>query len=345
MRATAGTMTAFLLVRAAVCQDAGSLLAEAQRRAYSASVRYQGFIETFNETGKSSERGLTFERIGPRGDSKILIRFLSPSGLKGTRILLLHSREGPAGHWIWTPASRRTRRITPLEIRLFRAEFSFDDLEEPGLDRYDGKLLAGTTLAGVACWKIELRPKPGTTSPYTHSYLWLRKDNYMIARVENYSESTLRRRIVFGDIRSVQGFWTPHVIDVSQPGRKTRVRVRVRKAEYNIPLDEATFTLPGLTRTSMPDAAGKPPCAYMVQPQSVSVPAGGSAGAILVYTQPGCTWRASADAAWITILGGAGNGSPTGAVSYRVEPNTTRKERSATITLGDRSIAIRQEAR
>jgi hypothetical protein len=41
----------------------------------------------------------------------------------------------------------------------------------------------------------------------------------------------------------VQGIWTPHLIEISQPARRTRTVLRLEKLEYNITLDEAAFTV------------------------------------------------------------------------------------------------------
>src|ERR1035441_2368824 len=90
----AKAMTALLVAAAARCQDARQLLMEAQRRAHVVSVRYEGVALTSNAAGASSEKHWRFERIGPFGESKILIRFLSPAEVEGVAILILNHREG-----------------------------------------------------------------------------------------------------------------------------------------------------------------------------------------------------------------------------------------------------------
>jgi hypothetical protein len=343
MRTAKRAIAALFVAGTALCQDARSLLAEAQKRAHSDSVRYRGVLQTFDQAGTGSEKSWVFERLGPRGRSRILVRFLAPEEVKGVEILILNLKEGPSGQWLWTPASGRVRRITAPEVRLYGGEFGFDDLEEPDLTQFTGRLLeASAPLDGAACWKIELRPRPGNPSPYTYSYLWLRKDNYVMAQMENYAGQTMSRRIASRGLREVQGRWTPREVEVTQPGRRARIVFRVDEAEYNVPLVEAAFKLPG----PLPAAAEAPavptgPCAYMLQPQSVDAPAAGIAGAIIVSTQPGCTWTATATARWISILAGSGKG-PTGAISFRAAPNTTPAARTGAIAVGNRTIAVKQ---
>jgi hypothetical protein len=241
-------MAALLVAAAARCQDARTLLMEAQRRSHVASVRYEGVLLTSNDAGASSEKHWRFERIGPYGESKILIRFLSPAEVAGVAILILNHREGPSGLWMWTPATGRERSIATenRETRFFGTDFSFEDLEERDVDQYDSKLLGDASLDGAACWRIECRPIRGNASQYTHSRLWLRKDDYVVAQLENFQGTTLVRRIVNRDVRKVQGIWTPHLIEISQPARRTRTVLRLEKLEYNIALDEAAFTVEAL---------------------------------------------------------------------------------------------------
>jgi hypothetical protein len=241
-------MAVLLVAAAARCQDARQLLMEAQHRAHVASVRYEGVALSSNDAGASSEKHWRFERIGPYGESKILIRFLSPAEVEGVAILILNHPDSPAGTWMWTPASGRVRNIATQSrlTRFFGTDFSFEDLEERGVDQYDCTLLEDASLDGAACWKIECRPRSGNASQYTRSHLWLRKDDYVIAQMENFLGTTLMRRIVNRDVRRVQGIWTPHVIEISQPVQRTRTVLRLEKLEYNVPLDEAAFTVEAL---------------------------------------------------------------------------------------------------
>jgi uncharacterized protein len=241
-------MAALLLAAAARCQDARQLLLEAQRRAHVASLRYEGVALTSNAAGATSEKHWRFERIGPYGESKILIRFLSPAEVEGVAILILNHRDGPAGAWMWTPASARVRSIATESrlTRFFGTDFSFEDLEEHDVDQYDCKLLGDASLDGAACWQIECRPNRANASQYAYAHVWLRKDDYVIAQLENFQGPTLVRRIVNRDVRKVQGIWTPHVIEISQPARRTHTVLRLEKLEYNVPLDEAAFTVEAL---------------------------------------------------------------------------------------------------
>ena len=78
-------------------------------------------------------------------------------------------------------------------------------------------------------------------------------------------------------------------------------------------------------------------CTYFLQPQTLSVPAAGVTGSIIVSTQPGCAVTASANVSWIHIIGAS-----TGAVSYQIDPNTS-SQRTGTITVGNRTVPVTQD--
>ena len=233
---------------------------EAQRRAHVASLRYEGVALTSNAAGATSEKHWRFERIGPYGESKILIRFLSPAEVEGVAILILNHRDGPACAWMWTPASGRVRSIATESrlTRFFGTDFSFEE-EEHDVDQYDSKLLGDASLDGAACWKIECRPRGANASQYTYAHVWLRKDDYVIAQLENFqgplscaASSTAMCARCKASGRRTQ-------IEISQPVRRTRTLLRLEKLEYNVPLDESTFTVEALTPGPWPPAPGPQP--------------------------------------------------------------------------------------
>ena len=83
--------------------------------------------------------------------------------------------------------------------RFFGTDFSFEDLEERDVDQFDFKLLAEEG----AQWKIESRPRK--SSQYTYSYLWVKKDNYTVTKIEAYNKKGLVRVIDYRDFELNSG--------------------------------------------------------------------------------------------------------------------------------------------
>lgn len=80
-------------------------------------------------------------------------------------------------------------------------------------------------------------------------------------------------------------------------------------------------------------------CAYALStPQSFL--AGGGVGSVTLTTTAGCAWTASSDAAWVTPGTGSGTGPAT--ISIIAAANTTTSPRTATLTIGGKSVTVSQ---
>jgi len=94
--------------------------------------------------------------------------------------------------------------------------------------------LAEETIDGTACWKLRSTPRQAKVSQYSHSYVWIRKDNYALSQIENYSKTQLIRRAHYTDIRNDQGIWTAHQIDMHDLKRNSHTILKIEKLQYKI---------------------------------------------------------------------------------------------------------------
>jgi hypothetical protein len=235
---------------AALAQDARQLMEEVQRRAQCASQRYEGLLRVFDAKGKVTEKRWRYDRIGSPGSSKVLLRFTAPADVKGLALLVFHYPDRPADQWMWTPALQRNRRITLQDrsARFYGTDFSYEDVEDPGVDQFDYASLGDDTLDGEPCWRVQAKPRKNRASQYTALRLWVGKQNYVIAQVESYIRDQLVRRLKCNAVENVQGIRTARLIEISDLRRGGRTELRLDKLEYNLPMTEDEFTLEALRR-------------------------------------------------------------------------------------------------
>jgi outer membrane lipoprotein-sorting protein len=100
--------------------------------------------------------------------------------------------------------------------------------------------------SGAACWKLESRPKQTKASQYTSSQLWIRKDNYVIVRIDHYKKDKVERRIDYSDVENVQGIWTPKKFEVADIARNSRTVMKIDDLKYNAPMQDSEFTVEAL---------------------------------------------------------------------------------------------------
>ncbi len=231
-------------------QDARQIVSEAQKRTQAKSERYQGQLQVIKANGRVYEKSWTFSRLGSHGNSKAVLRFTAPAEVKGVALLVVNHPDRASDQWMWTPAVARDRRIALQDrsARFFDTDFSFEDLEERDVDQYDYRMLGDDTVEGAACWKIEATPRESKSSQYTRSRLWIRKDNYAFAQIENETAGRTVRRLRYLDLQNVSGIWTALRLEMTDLTRNSRTVLRLDRLEYNVPMNEQDFTLQALRR-------------------------------------------------------------------------------------------------
>jgi Outer membrane lipoprotein-sorting protein len=170
--------------------------------------------------------------------------------VKGVALLVVNHPDRASDQWMWTPAIERDRRIALQDrsTRFFGTDFSFEDLEERDVNQYDYILLGDDNVDGVACWKIQSQPREAKSSQYTRSVVWIRKDNYAFARIENFIKDQAVRRLVYANLENVQGIWTARQLEMADLRRGSRTRLTLDKLQYNVPMKDDDFTLQAIRR-------------------------------------------------------------------------------------------------
>jgi hypothetical protein len=237
-------------VGSAGADNARQIVEEAQKRTDAKSQRYEGLLQVFDAKGKISDKRWNIDRLGSHGDSKAVLRFNAPAEVKGVALLVVNHPDRASDQWMWTPALERDRRIALQDraTRFFGTDFSFEDLEERDVNQYEYTLLGDETLDGVPCWKIQSTPKEAKASQYTRSHVWIRQDNYALARVENFLKDQVVRRLVYSDLANIQGIWTARTLEMSDLRRGSRTRLTLDKLQYNVPMKDEDFTLQAIRR-------------------------------------------------------------------------------------------------
>ena len=230
--------------------DARTIMAESQRRSEARFYRYDGLLQSFDPKGSVTDKRWTFDREGSSGRSKAVLRFTAPAEVKGVALLIYNHPERASDQWMWTPALERDRRIALQDrsTRFFGTDFSFEDLEERDVDQYDHSMVGNDTIDGAACWKIQTTPKRSRSSQYTHSIAWIRKDNYVLARLDNFVKDEVVKRLTCSSIEDIQGIWTARQMEMADLHRGTRTRLTLQQVKYNAPMKEGDFTLQAIRR-------------------------------------------------------------------------------------------------
>jgi outer membrane lipoprotein-sorting protein len=227
-------------------QDPRQIMEEVQRRQRSESQHYEGTLEVIGGGNRIASKRWVYDRLGSFGNSKAVLRFTAPPEVKGVGLLIVNHPDRASDQWMWRPNIGREQRIALQDrsTRFFGTDFSFEDLEERDVGQFDFKLEGDEGGA----WKVQSIPKK--SSQYTHSFLWVKKDNYTVVKSESYNKKGLVRSIDYRDFDQVKGIWTGRTVEVNDVTRHSRTILKYDKLEYNLPAKDADFTLDALRRGS-----------------------------------------------------------------------------------------------
>ena len=67
-------------------------------------------------------------------------------------------------------------------------------------------------------------------------------------RIESFIKDQAVRRLNYSEFQNVQGIWTARQLEMSDLRRNSRTRLTLDKLEYNVPLNEESFTLQAIRR-------------------------------------------------------------------------------------------------
>jgi hypothetical protein len=189
-------------------------------------------------------------RLGSPGDSKTRVLFTDPAEIRGVELLSYNHKGDTDRQWLYIPATRRTRSVTPRERsdKFAGTDFTYEDVEERVLDDFNYRLLSDTeTIDGHKTYKVEARPVDATRSQYSYIYYWVAQDVPVILHAEMYDQNgKLVRELHASGLKKASGISGARHVEMKSVQEKTRTVLTIDQVDFNRNLDEKLFTPEGL---------------------------------------------------------------------------------------------------
>jgi hypothetical protein len=245
---------------AALDTTARELLDEAVRKNGTTTWRDRKLDLTIeSRSGDSVARSRTAEveeRRAADGTQRTFIAFTGPSDVEGTLYLHLKPHGEEEQEWIYAPAARRPRRLTPGQSDEVStgAELGYREVERVTqvLALSDGDaeatLQPDATIDGRPTRVVRLTPRsprPGDATTYD---IWLFADDLLVHKILPSGGSGAPKEIVLGDYATIDGHATPALIDVTGPDGAWRTVFKLSDVHYDVGLADGSFSLARLTR-------------------------------------------------------------------------------------------------
>ena len=164
----------------------------------------------FDEKGQKREREISSAtKLYDGGKTeKRVYRFLSPTDVQGTGILIFDYENKADDMWIYLPALRKTRRILSSQgaQSFMGSEFSYADLNIPALDDFTYTLVKEEScVGGETCFVIDVLPKTKETAAsegYSKKTYWVNKTKFAVVRGLFYGQDgKLLKELIAKDLK------------------------------------------------------------------------------------------------------------------------------------------------
>lgn len=154
----------------------------------------------------------TFRREPSAREISTLIRFESPTDIRGVGMLTVDMPHEQSRQWLYLPELRRTRRISASHKggRFVGSDFFYEDLRdrEPELDTH--RLIGKGVYAGTTCDLLESTPVDPDNSVYARRLSWIDPQSLLALRVDFFAADSTEpiKRYTVNTKAVIDGYWT-----------------------------------------------------------------------------------------------------------------------------------------
>ena len=186
---------------------------------------------------------------------KEVIVFTTPKDVAGTAYLMFdyEDESKDSDNWLYLPAMKKTRRIassgSESEGSFMGTDFTYQDMGDRSLSKYDYKLLGEEDLDGIACYKVECISKAGTEKDPRY-ITYIGKSDYIMRKCEFYDrQNQLHRLLTCSNFTSIKGFTTAQVMKMENVQTGTWSLIETKNIQYDAEdIDDSLFTVAALEK-------------------------------------------------------------------------------------------------
>jgi hypothetical protein len=183
--------------------------------------------------------------------------FLSPADVKDTGFLTydFDDADKDDDQWLYLPALKKTKRIASSDKSgsFMGSDFSYADMTDRPLEKYEYQLLKEDELDGHPVWIIQSTPideEEIDETGYTKSIQFVRKDNHVVVQAKIWVKKGKRNKYMeVQELQLIEGIWVPTVMTMTtKKGNETlhKTILRTSDVKFNQDLDFDSFTVRGL---------------------------------------------------------------------------------------------------
>lgn len=210
-----------------------------------------------DKRGKQRVRELSSFRKDKDPDELSMMFFLSPADVEDTGFLTYDFDEADRDddQWLYLPALKKTKRIASSDKSgsFMGSDFSYADMTDRPLEKYEYQLLKEGELDGHPVWIIQSTPIDDDEideTGYTKSIQFVRKDNFVVVQAKIWVKKGKRNKYMkVEELEQIDGIWVPTVMTMTtKKGKQTlhKTILRTSDVKFDQDLDFDMFSVRGL---------------------------------------------------------------------------------------------------
>ena len=143
--------------------------------------------------------------------------------------------------YLYLPGFDRVRRIAS---HARKESFAGSDLSNDDLStgRYVDHFSAEVKEETDQEYVLELTRKPGSNRIYPKSTVWVNKANFTIPRMELFDKNEKLWKTFEGQYEQIQGYWTMTNLTMTDVQKKHKTIMKMEDIQFDVGLDDKTFT-------------------------------------------------------------------------------------------------------
>jgi hypothetical protein len=231
----------------AAAQDADSIIDNARNRIKADAVSTQSrMVRTDKRSGTKELKFNQASKDDKDGNARIIIAFLQPNTIAGTRFLTISKKNADDDRWIFLSEINKMRRIASSDgsSSFMGTDLSYDDISSTEREASEdtNTLLREENLNGKACSVIQSVAKD-TSYQYSKALQWVDKSSSIIWKMEMYDKKgNLLKTFEVKKVEDKQGRLTPMESTMTTVPDNTSTTIYVDKIQYDGNVSEGMFT-------------------------------------------------------------------------------------------------------
>jgi hypothetical protein len=243
-----------LFQAAAQQPDAKEIMEKSRDLAITGSMSANIALTITEKNGSVRKRTISMAtKSYPDGAEKRMIKFLEPTDVKGTALLVIDNKNIADEMWIFLPALKKTRRIVSSERgkSFMSSEFANSDMSSPAIDDFTYKHMASSGENNQ--WIIESTPintDKAEEYGYSRKLSYLDSKTWQVKKMEFYDFDYKLFKIL--EIRAILplagGKFIVRDMMATNHINGRSSEIRMDNVVTNINLDDSVFTIQNLEK-------------------------------------------------------------------------------------------------